>query len=217
MTYYKIPQRTTLYTEPSQDGLYKILPACNNVHVFTIPENGFLRFNLVNAEPNTQDMSMRGWISDDIMGDMLFYDIRYDLCPFSIPRAYSFDNINIPTLGLEFKIYDSLYKEYKNEELKLTSNKEFFLCVQNIQNKNNTYRLVLSTDEIIKNYDNQLDNGSGFSCNIHKTKDVYDSNGNFRYVENDCKCICHKRNTRKKSICPQCGCAPNVFSRDNLT
>lgn len=216
MTYYKIPQRTTLFTDQTIDGLYKILPACNNVHTFSIPENGFLKVNIVNAEPNTQDMSMRGWVSNSIMGDMLFYDIKYNLCPFSIPISYSYDNVNIPTLGLEFKIYDSLDISYKTEDLKLPSNVEFFICIQNIQNKNNAYRLIFSNEDEVKNYDDQNTNGSGFSCSSEKEKTIYDNDGNFRYVENKCKCQCHVHR-RRKTICPSCGCTPNIFTRNELT
>ncbi|AXH72790.1 MAG: hypothetical protein [Caudoviricetes sp.] len=215
MTYYKIPSRTTLM-EPTIDSLYGILPACNNVHILKIPQNGFVKINIVNAEPNTQDMSMRGWVSDSIMGDMLFYDIRYNLCPFSIPRMYSYDNINVPTLGLEFKIYDKTNIQSK-DELYLDSDNEYFICIQNIQNKRNAYRLILSTEDIVPNYDDQLSNGSGFSC-CPTEKNVYDGNGNFRYTENNCKCECHtKKRTRSKKPCPICGCLPINFSRDNLT
>lgn len=209
-----LPPKTTYFDTQTLDGIYGILPTCNNVHLLTIPKDGFVRINIVNAQPNNEDFSMRGWFSETIMGQMLFSDIDARLIPFSIPKSYSFDNINIPTMGLEVLLYDIGNNEYKNELHKLSSNTNYYICIQNKQNKQNAYRLVITdNDNPIINYDDQTSNGSGFSCN---SEGCNNNDGNFRYLDNTtCTCECHQKRKGRKSKhrCTKCGCLPSIFVR----
>lgn len=183
-------------------GYYAIEPACNAAHMFTIPSMSSVKINIVNAEPNTQDMSMRGWFSDSPMGQMLFTLDDARLIPFNIPKMYSFDNINIPTPGLMVEIFDKNNPQFANENLKLDASKTYYVCVENMQNKKNAYRLMFSTSEYSTNYDDQTKNGSGFSCNDDVNSD-------------NCNCECHtkKKGRPRKDHCPSCGHLPSLFIR----
>ena len=195
------------------DGFYPISAACDNAHSFTIPTNGFIKINIVNTEPNTQDMSMRGWFSETPMGQMLFTLDDARLIPFNVPKMYSFDNTNIPTPGLLVYIYDSNNPSNKDKNLKLDSTKEYYICIQNIQNKKNSYRLLFSTQDYPQTYDDQTKNGSGFTCDntLSPVSTLTYDDG----TTTSCKCDCHSKSKGRprKGPCPKCGCLPNIFIR----
>lgn len=209
-------QKLTIYQEDNrqQDGFYAMYPACENSHMFTIPSGGFIKINIVNTEPNTQDMSMRGWFSETPMGQMLFTLDDARLIPFNVPKMYSFDNINIPTPGLLVYIYDSNNPEYNDKVHRLDATKNYYINIQNIQNKRNSYRLLFSTDEYSVNYNDQRLNGSGFRCEDGNSKNICNLEYNDTNHSN-CSCSCHKKSKGRprKTVCPTCGCLPNSFIR----
>lgn len=210
-----LPPRTTFYdiSDKQENGFYAIEGACNNVHKFNIPKNEYIKINIVNTEPNTQDMSMRGWFSDSIMGQMLFSQVDGRLIPFNVPKMYSYDNTNIPTPGLLLYIYDSNNKDFNDENLRLSSDNDYYICIQNIQNKKNSYRLLFSTDNYETVYNDQTKNGSGFTCDEEITDPCviyYEKNNN-----PTCSCNCHTKSKGRprKTKCDICGCLPNTFIR----
>ena len=127
-----MPPGTTILSPEDRDydGYYHILPGHTHIFKFIVPSFGLNKIGVAHVMSGTQDWSLDCWISSSPL-DGVQFSKNADMNHFGIPRVMK-----------EFEIWDE--KVAPEGTLTLPSNRIFYINVKNLQNRDNTYKLVFS-------------------------------------------------------------------------
>ena len=113
-----------LEADRDQDGLYVVHSGCTQIHVFTVPILGSVKFTLIHAVGG-QDHSIRCWLGYEPLNDTI---------------ADVMGLVELDRTPLVFEIFDEINAEEGTDAL--PSARPIYLNVLNRQNSPNNYRLV---------------------------------------------------------------------------
>jgi hypothetical protein len=123
--------------EARDEGGFYFLPAgMTHVFPFRVPFLSSIKVEIAHLLPNSQDWSIDVWFSTKPLDGLLF------------ARDASLSHFN-PTRRLTgVEIYDELLRASREDDRAFQpSSADLYINVKNLQNKQNTYRLVFTTPE----------------------------------------------------------------------